>query len=206
MIEKIIHQTFLGETGEDIYRDFPLYVRNMGKWKRWAKRNGYEYRFYSSVDIEPYLTRRMKVWYDNLRYKWQRIDFCRYLILNEHGGVYIDLDIEPRRGVNFAKYLSNSEYVLNKWYNGKRGSWELNNALMGFPSGSLGGLIDYSIGETEARVNNETYKTWKVRYMLHTTGVRMFKRWCKMNGLTYSEDIHKYVKDHCTGSWLKNFK
>jgi len=42
--------------------------------------------------------------------------------------------------------------------------------------------------------------------MLHTTGVRMFKRWCKMNGLTYSHDIDKYVKDHCTASWLKNFK
>ena len=95
MIEKIIHQTFLGETGEDMFKDFPLYVKNMNKWKKWAKTNNYKYKFYSAKDIEPLLTIKMKKFYDNLRYKWQRIDFCRYLILNKYGGIYIDLDIQP---------------------------------------------------------------------------------------------------------------
>jgi len=29
MIQKIIHQTFLGETGENMFTDFPLYVINI---------------------------------------------------------------------------------------------------------------------------------------------------------------------------------
>ena len=159
-------------------------------------------------DIEPYLNGEIKEFYNGLRYKWQRIDFSRYLVLNRDGGIYIDLDIAPTKygQNNFNHYVENNEYLLNKWYNGKTAKWELNNALMAFPKGVLGGLINYSISETHAKSKLEIYKKWKVRFMLHTTGVRMFKRWCKMNGLTYSEDIDKYVKDHCTASWLKNFK
>ena len=207
MIEKIVHQMFLGETGERI-EDFPLYLENSKKWRNWAKRNGYKYKFYRAKDIEEYLDSEMKYFYDNLRYKWQRIDFSRYLVLNRDGGVYIDLDIAPTKyGMdNFSDYIQSNDYILNKWYNGKTGKWELNNALMGFRKGVLGGLINYSISETYKKSGEEIYKKWKVRYMLHTTGVRMFKRWCKMNGLSYSEDIDKYVKDHCTASWLKNFK
>ena len=207
MIQKIIHQMFLGETGEKI-KDFPLYLQNSKKWRNWANKNGYIYKFYTAKDIEPYLDADVKKFYNGLRYKWQRIDFSRYLVLNRDGGIYIDLDIAPTKygEQHFNNYVENNNYLLNKWYNGKNGKWELNNALMGFPKGTLGGLINYSISETHAKADLEIYKKWKVRFMLHTTGVRMFKRWCKMNKLTYSEDIHKYVKDHCTASWLNNFK
>ena len=196
---------FLGETGEKI-EDFPIYVKNMRKWKNWAKRNGYKYKFYSSKDIYPYLDKKLKKFYDGLRYKWQRIDFSRYVVLNQDGGVYVDLDIEPKNNRDFAKYVSSKDYVLNKWYDPKKKAYELNNALMGFPKNSLQGLINYSMDETESKSKIDTYKTWKVRFMLQTTGVRMFKRWCKLNGLTFSEEIHDYVQDHCTATWLKNFK
>jgi len=206
MIEKIIHQTFLGQSGDSI-NDFPLYVKNMNKWKEWCKNNNYDYKFYSAKDIEPLLTNEMKKFYDNLRYNWQRIDYCRYIIINKYGGVYIDLDIEPNynNNLDFNKYIESSKYILNKWYDPKKNKWEINNALMGFPSNSFNDLIKYSIEETNKRKNNETYKKWKIRYMLQTTGVRMFKRWCKIKKLNYSEDIHKYIIDHCTASWLKNF-
>lgn len=207
MIPKIIHQMFLGETGENI-KDFPLYLNNSKKWKNWCKRNGYRYKFYTAKDVEPYLSGDIKKFYNSLRHKWQRIDFSRYLVLEKEGGIYIDLDISLTNygDKHFRNYVDSRDYILNKWQDPKTEKWELNNALMGFPKGVLMGLINYSIDETLAKSKLDIYKKWKIRYMLHTTGVRMFKRWCKMNKLTYSEDIHKYVKDHCTTSWIKNFQ
>ena len=198
---------FLGETGENI-KDFPLYLNNSQKWKNWCKRNGYRYKFYTAKDVEPYLSGDIKFFYNSLRYKWQRIDFSRYLVLEKEGGIYIDLDISLTNygDKHFRNYVDSQDYILNKWQDPKTGKWELNNALMGFPKGVLMGLINYSIDETLAKSKLDIYKKWKIRYMLHTTGARMFKRWCKMNKLTYSEDIHKYVKDHCTNSWIKNFQ
>ena len=206
MIEKVIHQIFFN-IGNAITA-FPLYVNNKKKWIQWAKDNNYIYKFYTSVEAELLLTNEMKIFYNSLRFQWQKIDFCRYLILNKYGGIYIDLDIEPNNTneKDFNKYIENSDYILNKWFNPKTNKWELNNALMGFPKNSFNELIKYSIEETIKRKNSETYKIWKIRYMLQTTGVRMFKRWCKIVGYTYSPDIHEYVIDHCTASWLKNFK
>ena len=51
----------------------------------------------------------------------------------------------------------------------------------------------------------EVYKTRKIRFMMHTTGVRMFKKWCKVNGYTYTPEIDDYITDACCATWLKDF-
>jgi len=205
MIDKIIHQIFF--TINKNFEDFPIFVKSKKEWQEWCKNNNYKYKFYTEKDIEILLNNEMKSFYNGLRYNWQRIDFCRYLIINKYGGVYIDLDIEPNynNNLDFNKYIESSKYLLNKWYDPKKNKFEITNALMAFPSNSLNDLIKYSINETNKRKNNETYKKWKIRYMLQTTGVRMFKRYCKINKLNYSEDINKYVIDYCTATWLNDF-
>ena len=139
-----------------------------------------------------------------MRFTWNRIDFIRYLVLNKIGGFYIDLDIEP----NFDRDLfdlSKEPLILNKWFEPKKQKWEITNSLMGCRPGFFTDLIKFSISQYNDKSNMEVYKTRKIRFMMHTTGVRMFKKWCKVNGYTYTPEIHEYVTDGCTATWLKNF-
>ena len=59
--------------------------------------------------------------------------------------------------------------------------------------------------ETEKKNQIEVYATWKKRYMLQTTGVRMFGRWVKKNNLKFSMKLHDYIKDLETATWHSNF-
>ena len=59
--------------------------------------------------------------------------------------------------------------------------------------------------ETSIKSKMPIYDNWKKRYMLQTTGVRMFTRWVKKNNLEYSLKLHDYVKDLETATWHNNF-
>ena len=210
-IPKIIHQVFL-DIGTPL-KDFPIFIAGQEKWKSWCEENGYEYKFWTSDTIERRLQFDKSIYdfYYELRYTWQRIDFIRYVLLNYYGGVYIDLDVHPLprtilKMVNFDKYITSQDYILGSWYNTKTKKWEITNGVMGFEATKLTSLINYSIEQVEEKSKLDIYKKWKIRFMLQTTGVRMFKRWCKHKKYDRSEDLYTYVKDYATATWLSNFK
>ena len=201
IIPNHIIQIFLGE--EEDLSDFPEFQVNKILWKKYCEKYGYRYIWITKDNITDYLG-DFSTHYYNMRYTWNRIDFARYLVLNKEGGIYVDLDIEP----NFNKDiwpLLEREIILNKWFDPKKKEFELNNALMGVRPGYFTDLINYSIKEYKKRETNVTFKCWKVRFMMHTTGTRMFKRWCLKQGLDYTDEIHDYVTDHQHCSWIKNF-
>jgi mannosyltransferase OCH1-like enzyme len=206
MVPKIIHQIFLSVNGSKI-EDHYLFIKGRKKWINWCKRYGYIYKFHTDENIEKYLNPDELDFWNTLKYKWQKIDFIRYCIINKEGGVYIDLDIYPRQITfhSFDKYIQKNEYLIGVWFDKKNNKLTPSNSILAFKKNKLTSLIKYSMEETEKKNQIEVYATWKKRYMLQTTGVRMFGRWVKKNNLKYSIKLHDYVKDLETATWHSNF-
>tara|TARA_R110000787_G_scaffold158123_4_gene272061 strand:+ start:780 stop:1397 length:618 start_codon:yes stop_codon:yes gene_type:complete len=204
-MEKIpnkIIQVFLPATYEKI-REKTLFCVNKIKWQQYAELKGFQYIFIDEYNVDKYLG-EYKEFYDKLKYNWCKIDFIRYLVLNKIGGFYFDLDIEPDFGMDIFD-LCNKDIVLGTWTNPKTDRVEISNSVIGCRPGRLKSLIDYSISEYKKRELKSIYKIWKIRFMLHTTGVRMFKRWAKKEKLYAFVYEKMYWTDHATKSWLTNF-
>ncbi len=205
-IPKIIHQIFLSVNGSKI-EDHYLFMKGRRKWINWCNRYRYIYKFHTDENIEKYLNAEELNFWNTLKYKWQKIDFIRYCIINKDGGIYIDLDIYPRQITfhSFDKYIQQNEYLIGVWFDEKNNKLTPSNSILAFEKNKLTSLIKYSMEETEKKNQIEVYATWKKRYMLQTTGVRMFGRWVKKNNLKYSIKLHKYIKDLETATWHSNF-
>ena len=83
--------------------------------------------------------------FHELKYDIQRIDISKYLIMHKHGGVYIDIDIEPiKRIVDLAKDITKPTFFNTKiginWIekvslriNGIEPTWFVNNGALMSP-------------------------------------------------------------------------
>ena len=201
MIRKLIFNVFLKVNGKE-FNEFPIFVENKKRWQKYCQEFEFDYLFFNDDNIDDYLGDKRDFYY-GLEFNWQRIDFIRYLILNIEGGIYFDLDIYPNPLYDISDLLNN-KYILNYW-NNKLGRKEITNSIMAIEPGYFDSLIEYSINETGRCRAMNCYKIRKVRFMLHSTGVRMFKRWCKKQKLNYTDNIELYITDQMTASWLTNF-
>ena len=197
MIRKLIIQIFLKV--EKNLHEFPLFEKNKMCWQIYANNNGFDYLFIDDLNYDSYLGNNAE-FYNSLEFTWQKIDMLRYLAINQVGGIYIDLDISPKVDININELLDQPN-ILNKWYNPKTEKYEITNSIMGFEKGSLESLISYCKMETNRCRAIPCYKVRKIRYMLHTTGVRAFKRWCKLEKIGFTHTIHSYITDHCASTW-----
>ena len=201
MVRNLIIQIFLGE--EEKLEDFPKFVMNKNRWESYCDKMGFQYLFFDRYNIQKYLGVHEKFYY-SLEFTWQRIDFIRYLILNQEGGLYFDMDTYPNPDMDL-KELLDQRYILNYWTNPKNNIPEVNNAIMGVEPGDFDDLIQFSISETERLRMIKIYRCWKIRFMKRSTGVCMFKKWCKKKKMSYTPCLHEYVTDEMTCSWIKNF-
>jgi mannosyltransferase OCH1-like enzyme len=207
---KILHQIFMSVNGSKI-QDYPIYIEGQKKWLKWCKKHKYKYNYVTGATIQEYYLTDPKIrdFYNNLKYDWQRIDFAKYLIINKDGGVYIDLDIHPankKNKINLAQLFEYNEYIIGVWYDKKKEKLTPSNSIIYFSKkNKLNSLIKYSMEQTLLKSSMPVYDTWIKRYMLHTTGVRMFIRWVNKNKIKYNSDISKYIKDYETAAWHTNF-
>lgn len=86
----------------------------------------FNYMFFDDNDIEKFMKKEYPNYYDfynNLKYKIQKIDFFRYLAIYTYGGVYLDMDIYLMKSLNdinknkcvFAvEILENTDEILRK--------------------------------------------------------------------------------------------
>ena len=198
MIHKVIVQIFL-KVEKDL-NQFPLFEKNKIEWQRYSNDWGFKYIFIDDNNYVDYLGEYAD-FYNNLEFIWQKIDLLRYLVINKLGGIYIDLDIEPKPDADLYDLLD-MKYIINKWMDPKTLKWEVTNSILGAGIGDLTPLIEYVIGETERCRKIPCYKIRKIRFMLHTVGVRAFKRWCKIKKISYTPTIHNYTFDHMACSWI----
>jgi hypothetical protein len=200
LVPNTIIQIFLKVSPTASIRDFPLFVENRILWRNYAELKGFKYIYLYDENIAEFLG-EYKDFYYSLRYNWNRIDFLRYLVLNKIGGIYIDLDVEPDFDRDLFDLL-NRDFIIGKFLN-KKSNWENCNSILGCRKGQLDDLINFSITQYNEKSNMEVYKCRKVRFMLNTTGNQMFKKWCKNNGCNFTPEIHDYLTDHFSATWLK---
>lgn len=87
-IPRIIHQTWkTEEIGEPFRKEWP---------ESWKEMNpGWAYRFWTDRDLEDFIQREFPDFagtYQGYDVPIKRVDAARYLILQRHGGVFVDLD------------------------------------------------------------------------------------------------------------------
>jgi len=197
MVNKIIVQIFLKVEKE--LNEFPLFIKNKNSWINYSQDQGFKYIYIDNNNCNEYLGEYAD-FYNSLEFVWMQIDFLRYLVINKIGGIYIDLDIEPKPETDLHDLLD-MKYIINYWTNPKNGIREVTNSILGSEPGELKPLIEYVIGETERCRNILCYRIRKIRFMLHTVGVRAFKRWCKAKKISYTPTMHNYIFDHCASTW-----
>ena len=169
----IIHQIYgLLDDGE-----MPeLFVKAQEKVKDFAAENNYEYKLWNKSDIDL-LEQKYPLYQsmlDNVRYKIMKVDIARFLILHDSGGLYLDLDIEPKitklKDYDFAVGMSKNKVNM-----------EVIQSTKGNPL--LLDYLDYVAEQIDEKSKIEIYKKWKGRFVLHTTGPYSLQRWIKKNKL-----------------------
>lgn len=86
---KIIHQIWL--QGQDNIPD--KFFSNIGTIKKFHA--SWQYMLWDDISIIK-LLRKNKIWIDTyykFNYLHQKVDYAKYIILYEHGGAYIDIDV-----------------------------------------------------------------------------------------------------------------
>lgn len=174
----IIHQIFHSFTKDKpTYQHVPKFKISVDKTKKWAHKLGLQYKLWNEQDCQQLVNKKFpqyKKLYQQFRYKIQKIDFIRYCILYQYGGIYLDCDIQPIK--NF-KHLFNRDYFFVKnpippnkgiIYNAIMGSKSKNKLFLD--------ILKEVERSTKEKQKKDIYKKWKGRLVFQTTGQYMLKR------------------------------
>ena len=186
---EVIHQIFYN-IGKGELKDIPAFNKCYQHDKKYCKKRGIRYKLWSRKQVEALLRKPknkeyQKVYYD-FREDIQRIDFARYLILWNFGGIYIDLDICIIKEKSI-KPLFKEDYFFVRWHD----SHLPYNAVLGTkPHNPLyKEILDHCQESYYEKKNQKIYKTWKGRFVFQTTGHFMLQRVLKKNKITDFKDI-----------------
>ena len=160
--------------------------------------------------IEEHFKDYVKLW-NFFRYDIQRVDFMKYCILYQYGGIYMDCDAYPVRDLC---ELYNHDYFFTKFVPRNH----ISNSIMGAkPKNDIWTKIITEIEKsTYEKQNMEIYDIWKARLVFQTTGQRVIKR---VNGnknmfeyssiinddkKIYNEISNPYFIDHNVSAWCNS--
>jgi mannosyltransferase OCH1-like enzyme len=181
----IIHQLFgfLGDT------EMPkMFSDNQILVKKFCKDNDYEYKLWTPTDVNEILEDYSKYidMYDNVRYPIQKVDIIRFLILHKYGGVYLDLDIQPK-----IEKLKNYSFACCYRYVHKNNKflYEIEVLQSDTKNPILLNYLDYVKTQISEKNNIDVYNKWKARYVYQTTGPMCFTRFIKQNKIQI--DLYK---------------
>jgi mannosyltransferase OCH1-like enzyme len=186
---------------------FPIFLQSIELWKDYVGKKGGSYKLYLRSDCERII--------DNSKYKqfyyslplWSKLEFMRYVIVEQIGGLYIDLDIHPINYDIFYKLQQQEEYMFGLWddssnipkYNNDR--IDMSNSIMGFRNNSvITGFIEYAMKEHERMNLMPIYDKWRIRKMKRGVGVDAFKKYFKHYKI--NTELLSSIKDYTCKSWL----
>lgn len=225
-IPKIIHQVFF-DIGLGELKDKPLFKKSIENMKKFnTKKDGWKHCLWTKSKAEKMIKKSFpEYWsfYKSLPSEWYRMELVRYFAVAKYGGFYVDLDMFCKKSLT---PLCKNEYFIHthsgrKWKGGGQGLYAENNCF-GFKPGDLKSILKYSREQYYEKIKIDVYKTWKVRLMLQTVGVKMYARWCKNTNLKPLTHIvctdliikknkedeqkykHCYFDDDAAQSWLKS--
>jgi mannosyltransferase OCH1-like enzyme len=174
-MNQTIHQVFLQfKQGKDL-NDIPIFKHQVNKTKEYCTRYHINYKLWREADCEKLINKypMYRPLYDNFREEIQRVDFIRYLILYDEGGIYIDCDVCPIGDV-FSLFEMNEFFV--RWNNDKK---QLPyNAVIGSVAHNelYENIFKEIIKSVKEKDKIDIYNQWKGRYVFQTTGHYMLQR------------------------------
>ncbi len=179
----IIHQIFglLGDT------EMPELFKECQKdVLKFCQQNNYSYRLWDEKSCSRLIKKYPEFLdlYNNVKYPIMKVDIIRFIILHYYGGLYLDLDVKPGK----IECLKNAKFIigeniynenLNKNDNIKNVKYQI-EILQSCPSNNiLTDYLRYVKKQIQEKDKINVYDTWKVRYVLQTTGPNAFNRFIK---------------------------
>ena len=184
MIIKQIHQIFF-DMGKGQLNEISEFRESQYKTKRFCEEHKIIYKLWSEQDCEDLvesLELHLQGLYHNFREPIQKIDFIRFVILHQFGGIYLDLDCHPINNIN---QLFEKEYFFVRWLNGKLPYIAILGAEAGL--GLYKDIIDHCYESYKEKVNMQIYKKWIGRFVYQTTGHYMVQRVLKKHKINYTD-------------------
>lgn len=150
MIPSIIHQSW---KTADLSTYGPSAKKSQNSWKELYP--DFEYKFWTDKDIADYIKKQPQIYqqtFNDLDQNIKKMDFFRYLVLHEYGGIYSDMDFIANNRIE-KDILSNYSFIgykacrnharnhyLKKDYtiNDDDGKWVLGQAFFGCTIGHKG--------------------------------------------------------------------
>ena len=127
------------------------------------------------------------------KHKFYLIDFIRYLILKEYGGIYMDLDTRMKQRLpENIKFLHGGAYA-------KEG---INNNIISLPPDYIEKLLNFCCEEYNRITENDLYKTMPGRRFINSVSAGMFGRFCKRNNIVSDVNFRDYWWDSECISWV----
>jgi len=200
---KIIHQIFL-DIGLKPYKYRKDYQRNVSINK--AMNPDYKHILWRDKEVEKFIETQSK----KIQYLWNdfpdpfyKIDFVRYLILKEYGGIYIDLDVYCKMPLSKINDKNRVPKILGKWVDPKTGKVRINNNVISLDTKLYPKLIKYAISQYNEKKQMPIYKTWKKRRFLHSVSSKMFARFAKINKIADNKiEFVQMFEDEQGESWV----
>jgi len=187
----VVHQIFY-DIGKGKLHEIPAFYKCHKHNKVYCKKHKIKYKLWSEKQVEKLLEKPKNKQYKKVYYEFdqdiQRIDFARYMILWNYGGIYIDLDICIIKNKSI-KHLFILPYLFVKWHT----SHLPYNALLGTRKNTqlLKDILDHCEESYYEKKKQPIYKKWKGRFVFQTTGHYMLQRVLKKHKITKFLDIMK---------------
>ena len=191
----ILHQIFF-DMGKGKLKDIkPFYKCHLHN-KKYCKKHNITYKLWSRKQIENLLNKPKNKEYKKLYYDFdqdiQRVDFGRYLLLWNYGGLYLDLDICIIQSKSI-KHLFDKDHFFVKWADDKRKLPY--NAALGTKANTelYKDILDHCKESYYEKRKQDIYKKWKGRFVFQTTGHYMLQRVLKKHKIS---DFLNILKVH----------
>ncbi len=196
---KTIHHIFIDINLHKTYEENPIYLKCVEENKK--RQDDFTIKIWN----EKMLDNLVKTKYNNYLDFWNsfpnkfwKIDFGRYLILLEEGGIYVDMD-----DIILEKIDLNQPYILVNYYNKNLKKYEFCNNIMYYRDKNIyKSLIEFSIERFRIC---KMPKEWKIRRFFYIVSAKMYNQFNKKKlgldptNIKYSIDFTSYG----TNSWLK---
>ena len=169
--DKIVHNVFL-DIGFKSFTERLDYQKNIQHNK--AMNPDFKFMLWDDERVNEFIKTQpdhiKKIW-SEFPATFYKIDFVRYLILKEYGGIYIDLDVVSKIPIE------NTETIIGFWIN-KQGKININNNVIKLNNNLYDELIKYAIQQFYYRKKSMP-SNWVKRRFLHSVGAKMFIRFIK---------------------------
>ena len=191
---QIVHQIFFN-IGKGELKDIKPFYKCYKHNKEYCKANKIQYKLWSRKQVEKLLDKPQNKEYKKLYYDFDqdimRIDFGRYLILWNFGGIYIDLDICIIKNKSIS-HLFDKEHFFVKWNDKSKLPY---NAVLGTKKNNplYKDILDHCKESYYEKRKQDIYKTWKGRFVFQTTGHYMLQRVLKKHKI---KDFLNIMKIH----------